>query len=352
MKKTVSVVLAIIVIMTGLLSTAFAVDTYPVEAKYAAAGSHGVKTLTLDSGEADYSHYKIWYPADLETSEKTYPVILYNNATGCTYDTDQVPVMLAHYASWGFIVLANDHQNSGKGDSASKGLAKLLQMHTDPTSIFCGKVDQNAIGLNGHSQGGSATINAASEGAYENSAMFKSICAVSIPYPALAASFLQNTPYDASRVRIPAFLIAGTGAIDAGNGKDIGISPLDLSLVDNLKAIQNDTVFIGRMKNTDHMTTQPASTAYATAWFCWTLCGDSVAAGAFTGSNPELFRNEKWQDVYNKQSSNLPEASGSNDTGNKDDGDAGGFGAVIAGFFAKIAKLFAQIGEFFRRLFH
>lgn len=352
MKRIISVFLTSLMFLCGILPTAFAADTYPVEAKYAAAGSHDVKTLTIDSGEVDYRHYKIWYPADLETSGELYPVILYNNATGCTYDTDQVPVMLAHYASWGFIVLANDHENSGKGDSASKGLAKLLQMHADPASIFCGKVDQNAIGLNGHSQGGSATINAASAGAYENSAMFKSICAVSIPYPALAASVLQNTPYDASRVRIPAFLIAGTGAIDAGNGKNIGISPLDLSLVDNLKAIQNNTVFIGRIKDTDHMTTQPASTAYATALFCWTLSGDSVAAGAFTGSNPELFQNEKWQDVYNKQSSNLPDASGFNDAGNKDDGAADGFGAAIAGFFAKIAKVFAQIGEFFRRLFH
>ena len=345
MKKAVSMILAIFVVFAGLLPTVFAAENeYPIEAYFSEKGSHTVKTLTLDSGEKDYKHYKIWYPADLENTAAEYPVIIFNNGTGMRDDARDTVNMMNHFASWGFICLTNDHTATGNGDSASKGLNLLLSLNDSFDSIFYDKINTNAIGVTGHSQGGSATINAASIGKYDNATVYKSICTISAPHSELAASPLQNTPYDASKVEVPAFLIGGTGAFDAGTRTSSGITPLGIAMITNMKAISNDTVIIGRIKDSDHGDTQPKSTAYVTAWFMWTLLDDSFAAGAFTGDDPELYRNEKWQDVYNKQSTNLPE--------NPDpyDPDAASEN-IFTRLINAIRNLFAKIKEFFNGFF-
>ena len=309
MKKLLSVILVPLFCFSMFSLGAFAegkeAEQYPVESKFSKKGSHDVSTVIIDSGEKDFKHYKIWYPSELETSTDTYPVIVYCNGTGCTYDT--VKETMDHFASWGFVVVSNDHKNSGNGDSASKGLDLILKLNKDSNSIFYNKINIEAIGINGHSQGGSATINATSNGKYENSGMFKSLCAVSAPHSELAASAWQKTPYDVSKVEIPSFLIGGTGAVDAGTTTSSGICPLGIGLITNMKAINNETVIIGRIKDSDHGNTLVLSTAYITAWFYWTLLGDRFAETAFIGDNAEIFTNEKWKDVYNKQSDNLPE---------------------------------------------
>lgn len=305
MKKLISVILAAL-LLVSVCPISLAVKSCPIETHYTSAGSHSVKTLTIESGEKDYRHYKFWYPADLENADIQYPVIVYNNGTGMKDDAKDTVEMMTHLASWGFVCITNDHKMTGNGDSASKGLDLLLSMSENAESIFNNKINRNQIGVTGHSQGGSATINAASVGKYENAALYKSICTISAPHSDLAASPLQKSPYDASKVQVPAFLIGGTGVFDAGTKKDSGISPLGMALIANMKAIDHDTVVIGRIKNADHGDTQSKSLAYVTAWFSYTLLGDEYAAGAFTGDDAEIYCNDKWQDVYNKQSDDLP----------------------------------------------
>lgn len=350
MKKLLSAILASLICFSALPVGVFAAneETYPVESCFSQKGSHEVSTIIFDSGEQDYKHYKIWYPSDLTTGSDTYPVIVYCNGTGCTYDTAEVKTTLEHFTNWGFVVVSNDHTASGNGDSASKGLDFLLRLNENSESIFYQKINTEAIGINGHSQGGSATINAASSGKYENSGLYKSLCAVSAPHSELAASAWQKTPYDASKVEIPSFLIGGTGDIDAGTKTSSGICPLGMGLITNMKAINNETVIIGRIRNSDHGNTLPLSAAYITAWFYWTLLGDSFAGTAFVGENAEIFRNENWQDVYNKQSENLPENP---DPYDPDAQPESFFGKL----FAKIAKLFykvfSKIKFFFQSIF-
>ncbi|MBR5409673.1 MAG: alpha/beta hydrolase [Clostridia bacterium] len=345
MKKVVSILICA-VLFAGLLPIcSFASESWPIEAHYAATGSHSVKTLTVDSGEKDYKHYKFWYPADLETSNAQFPVIVFNNGTGMKDDAKDTVDMMNHLASWGFVCVTNDHTATGNGDSASKGLDLLLALNENVESVFCGKINREQIGVTGHSQGGSATINAASVGKYENAVLYKSICTVSAPHSELAASPLQNTPYDASKVQVPALLIGGTGVFDAGTKTSSGISPLGMALIANMKAISNDTVIIGRIKNSDHGDTQPKSIAYVTAWFSYTLLGDEYAAGAFVGDNAEIYRNDKWQDVYNKQSEDLPENP---DPYDPDAANENIFTRIINA----IKSLLSKIKEFFRNLFN
>ena len=335
MKKVVSILICA-VLFAGLLPIcSFASESWPIEAHYAATGSHSVKTLTVDSGEKDYKHYKLWYPADLETSNAQFPVIVFNNGTGMKDDAKDTVDMMNHLASWGFVCVTNDHTATGNGDSASKGLDLLLALNENVESVFCGT---------GHSQGGSATINAASVGKFNNATLYKSICTISAPHSELAASPLQNTPYDASKVQVPAFLIGGTGVFDAGTKTSSGISPLGMALIANMKAISNDTVIIVRIKNSDHGDTQPKSLAYVTAWFSYTLLGDEYAAGAFVGDNAEIYRNDKWQDVYNKQSENLPENPDPYDPDAANDN-------IFTRIINAIKSLFSRITDFFNNLF-
>lgn len=308
MKKIISVMLALIISLSCLAFFTFAAEeNYSVEAKYSENGKYEVKTVTFDSGEEDYEYYKVWYPAELENSTEKYPIIIYNNSSGMTDDTTDTVNMMTAFASWGFVGLSNDHTLTGNGDSASKGLDFLIALAADEDSIFYGKLNFDAVGVCGHSQGGSASINAASEGKYENSHIFKSICAISAPHSELAASDYQKTPYDASNVKVPAFLIGGTKSDEAGYILDSGICPLGMGLIANMNAIDNDNVVIGRIVDAWHVDTQSESQPYVIAWFCWTLLGDEFAATAFTGDDAEIYRNPKWQDVYNKQSENLPE---------------------------------------------
>lgn len=355
MKKLLSVILASLICFGILPFGVFAAneeaEVYPVESHFSQKGSHEVNAVIYDSGEKDYKHYKIWYPSDLETSTDTYPVIVYCNGTGCTYDTTEVKTTLAHFTSWGFVVVSNDHTSSGNGDSASKGLDFLLSLNENSESIFYQKINTGAIGINGHSQGGSATINAASSGKYENSGLYKSLCAVSAPHSELAASAWQKTPYDASKVEIPSFLIGGTGEIDAGTKTSSGICPLGMGLITNMKAINNETVIIGRIKNSDHGNTLPLSAAYITAWFSWTLLGDSFAETAFIGENAEISANEKWQDVYNKQSENFPENPDPYDTEAAEETPFNKLAVKISKLIVKIKAAFAKIAEFFKSIF-
>lgn len=344
MKKIISVILAVLTAFSCFVFVSFGAEAgYPVEEKFSKNGESEVKTASFESGEQDYDRYDIWYPAELENSTEKYPVIIYNNSSGMTDATVDTQNMMTAFASWGFVALGNDHTSSGFGDSASKGLDFLMKLAADEESIFYGKLDFDAVGLCGHSQGGTATFNAASEGKYANSYVFKSICAISTPHTELAASDWQKTPYDPSKVSIPTFLIAGTKSDEAGYALDSGICPLGMGLIANMKAINNDNVIIGRIIDAWHVDTQSASQTYAIAWFMWTLKGDSFAATAFTGDNAELFRNDKWQDVYNKQSQNLPENP---DPYNPE------IGGVFTKIFNSLADFIIRIIDFLKGMFN
>ena len=56
-------------------------------------------------------------------------------------------------ASWGFIVVGNEDENSRTGASTSATLDFMLNLNKDSNSDFYGKIDVNNIGVSGHSQG-------------------------------------------------------------------------------------------------------------------------------------------------------------------------------------------------------
>lgn len=47
----------------------------------------------------NYKKYEVYYPAELETENKKYPVIIVNNGTGVK--GSKAKTMFEHFASWG-----------------------------------------------------------------------------------------------------------------------------------------------------------------------------------------------------------------------------------------------------------
>lgn len=265
----------------------------PLESKYTAMGQYPVCSFaTAVQGKA-FRQCKIWYPAELETSDKQYPAVIFANGTGIP--CSKYEPVFEHLASWGFIAVGSDEESSWSGLGASQSLELLVSLGSDKNSVFYNKVNTEQIGISGHSQGGVAVINAVNT--QKGGRMFRSAFGASTTKHEL--SELLKWPYDISRFSIPYFAAAGTEGSDAGDGKDrnTGIAPL-WSMIENSARMPAYTPSVrARRKDAFHEQMLCKGDGYMTAWFLYTLTGDIEAKNVFAGKNPELKQNQNWQDV-------------------------------------------------------
>ncbi|MDF2853784.1 MAG: hypothetical protein K0S31_4469 [Sphingobacterium multivorum] len=264
-----------------------------MESKYTSFGNSEVKSKEIQVNETSFNTVTIWYPVELETSNKQYPVVVFANGTGVINAAYEE--VFKHLASWGFVAIGNDDKNSWNGESTSRSLDLLLSENNKRNSIFYQKINTKQIGVSGHSQGGVAVINAIT--IQPNSGMFRSAFGASTTKHEL--SVVLQWPYDVSKIRVPYFAVAGTGASDAGDGKDknSGIAPL-WSLIDNFNRLPSNTPsLIARRRNAFHEHMLYKADGYMTAWFLYTLTGDSEAKRVFVGTDAEIRHNSNWQDI-------------------------------------------------------
>lgn len=272
----------------------------PIEAKYTALGTYDVSYTEFEAENDTYKKYEIWYPSEMKESSSTYPVVIMVNGSGTP--ASKYTSVFKHLASWGFIVVGNEDENSRTGASTSASLDFMLKLNEDRESDFYGKIDVDNIGVSGHSQGGVGAINAVTN--QQNGGYYKAM------YTASATSSFWGQEdelgtewsYDVSKISIPYFMVAGTGYFDAGTAEDItakegqGICPL-WSMIENYTGIPNTvTKVMARRVNTDHGDMLTHTDGYMTAWFMWLLQGDEEAAKAFIGDNAEIMGNSLYQD--------------------------------------------------------
>lgn len=271
-----------------------------IETKYTPLGLYEVSYLEFDSENENYKKYGVWYPSEMKDTEKTYPLVVMANGTGIT--ASKYKEVFKHLASWGFIVIGNEDENSRSGASSTASLDFMLTLNTDKNSEFYGKIDTENIGIGGHSQGGVGAINAVSK--QKNGGTYKAIFTASTtsPYWGQDNIFGSEWRYDLSKITIPCFMIAGTGAADAGTAEDIsttqgqGICPL-WAMQENYQSLPNSiTKVMARKIGKDHGDMLRHADGYMTAWFMWQLQDDEKAAKAFIGENPELLNNSLYQD--------------------------------------------------------
>ena len=267
------------------------VDTVgDIESKYIQMGTHDVKNIKIKAMQ-NFKAYEIWYPTDIETSNKKYPVVIFANGTGVK--ASKYTTLLEHLASWGFIVMGTEEEYSWNGFSSEMCLKLITKLNSTKDTpylednIFYGNVDLDNIGISGHSQGGVGTINAVTNTEHGN--MYKAIYSASMTNKDLASAL--DWDYTTRQINIPTLLVAGTGDFD---------SKTVLSL-EQMKSIYNDIPettmkLMVRRKNVDHGDMLYYGDGYMTAWFMWLLKGDQEASTAFVGNDAEILKNMNWQD--------------------------------------------------------
>lgn len=232
----------------------------------------------------------------------------YISGGGTGVKASQYKEVFKHLASWGFVVVGNEDDNSRTGESSAATLEFILGLHADKNSNFYGKIDTENIGIAGHSQGGVGTINAVTE--QSNGIMYKAIWAASTTSRYHADEMNKNDDgwsCNLSNIHIPIFMVAGTKDFDAGNmmeysetlpeGKVQGICPL-WWLNECYDSVSDDVdKVIARQIGKDHGDMLRSADGYMTAWFMYYLQGDTEAGNAFFGEDSELLSNENWQDI-------------------------------------------------------
>ena len=149
----------------------------------------------------------------------------------------------------------------------------------------------------GFSQGGAGAIRAATE--FENGNRYKAMFTGSAAYALLAKN--MGWEYDASKIKIPYFMAAGTGKTDDsgkyGENDFSGVAPL-FSLKENYEAMSEDASKVrARIQGAEHEDMLTLTDGYMTAWFMYWLKEDTEAGSVFLGDNAEILQNAKWQDV-------------------------------------------------------
>ena len=250
-----------------------------IEAKYLASGSFEVKSVEIEyPDDADIKTISIFYPAELENKDAKYPVVLFVNGTGV--GVSRYKPVFEHLASWGFIAIGNEDPSSWKGEKADATLAYLLKENENKDSMFFGKVDLENIGVIGHSQGGVGVYNTIN--ATEHNDIYK--CAVTLSPTEEETAAGIKIPYDPAKTTIPIFMLCGTN-------NDV-ISPENMQ---KSYAKVTSSKAMAVRKDVGHGEMLYSVDGYTTAWFMWYLKGDSEAAKAFTGENPELLFNKLYQ---------------------------------------------------------
>lgn len=262
-----------------------------VEAKYAVLGSFEVSCVEYESDNALIAKREIWYPSEMETSGKTYPLVLMANGTGV--GASKYTEVFKHLASWGFIVVGDENPVTAHGDSISLNLDYMLELNEDKDSIFCGKIDPAHIGVAGHSQGGFGTIRAALD--YENSDRITAVFTASATTQTMLEKFNLEKDwgnYDTAKLETPIFMVAGTHSSDADS-----VSPF-ADMQKNFEKIPAEIpAVMARRIDTPHEKMLYSADGYMTAWFMYWLQDDAEAGKAFFGDNAEIASNGNWQDI-------------------------------------------------------
>lgn len=258
-----------------------------IEAKYLAMGSYEVEHLESVT-VSSLGKLEVYYPKDIDKMGKV-PVVVFLNGTGTP--ASKYPALQEHLASWGFITIANEENNSFYGEGVELSIRYLRLADTyssnDGESPLKGHIDFDNIGVTGHSQGGIGVINGIT--IHPNSDMVKAAVMLSSTETALASRLLWDS--DSSLIHANTMMIGSTGQIDSA------ISPL-VSMQKTYDNISDEvTKVLARRNDCDHGEMLYFADGYVTAWFMWQLQGDEEAGKAFIGDAPEIRNNKLYQDI-------------------------------------------------------
>jgi pimeloyl-ACP methyl ester carboxylesterase len=286
-------VLATVMIALGLVTGSASAATYPVETAYSATGPYATTTGTATDGAGNT--FRLYRPSDYAALGFDSPIVTWGNGTDAT--PEMYSRLLTHLASYGFTVIASTLTNTGSGNQIAAGARYLVAQNGTAGSVFEGNLDTAHVAAVGHSQGAGGATRAATN----NPSLITTLMTFSLPNRMWVGAN-PNCPtaadcmYDPALLTQPTFLTSTNGLADA-----LIASPA------TQKAFYNSIpghAAVGIIQNSegraaDHSAIQDRENpggllGYATAWLRYQLRGDTVAAGAFTGTQPEIATNTNW----------------------------------------------------------
>ena len=280
---------------------------FPVEYYYSQRGPYTVAAQEFSDftdPEGQFNHIKIWYPTEMTTSNAQWPTIVFCNGTGSAYGPNQngesqtdeagYTALFEHFASWGFILIANNRPGCASSTATDTTLGYLLERNEVQGDLFYNKIDLSRIGIAGHSQGGTAvlqnlsgsTITSDVNITYEYADLYKAAWSAS---PQAYDNILKWT-YTPENINTPTFMVCADD--DWASSASI--------LSTNMSKMSDIVTVMAVRKNADHGAMVSIGKGYMIAWFKYVLMNDSYAASAFVDGG-ELFFNNTWQN----QSANL-----------------------------------------------
>lgn len=255
-----------------------------LEKKYLNGGNEEV-TKTTYRMDKPINRLTVWYPKTMLSSHKQYPMIIVVNGTGGK-ETKYEP-QFALYASWGFIVVGNQDKNTGTGATTITTLHKMLDENDNKNSLFYNKINRDAIGLTGFSQGGAAVFNVLTK--YEEAKYIKAAAPLS-PVSEKTAQQFTNYAYNSQKITTPIMILTGT----KGDFETKTVIPFK-ELKQQYQKIPAPKVMARRTDMT-HDDMLYSAGGYVIAWMRWQLMNDSEAKEVFVGDHPELIENKLYQD--------------------------------------------------------
>ena len=294
-----------ILVLSGLIcclaGIVRAADVNAIERFYSREGSLKAVMVRYPAHDRKLKMFTVAYPEITPGSTAKYPMVVFCNGTLMPVRNYQG--VLRYLATWGFVAVGSEENYSGSGAGTIALLKFMQQLDADKNSVLYNRIDWQNIGIAGHSQGGVAAFNTVTR--YPEGALFKAVFTMSCCRRSLAAAWPMSAPYDPSEVKVPVMMTASANpkGMDDPGGKlsAIGIAPLQ-SMQENRMLLRKNSpcVVIGRISSDkcNHANTFGESLPYLTAWFVYHLQNNSAAGKFFTGKNPELLRNPRWQDVF------------------------------------------------------
>ena len=116
-------------------------------------------TSNQETHEADGRTYYVYYPENIKSSKKTYPVLSWANGTMCP--PDMYAGLLNELAKGGYIVIASSETMAADGSAQINALDFVIALNSNSSSLAYKKVNTSKLGVIGHSQGGRSSVNAA-----------------------------------------------------------------------------------------------------------------------------------------------------------------------------------------------
>ena len=232
-------------------------------------------TMNQEIHEADGRTYYIYYPENINSSKKTYPVLSWANGTMCP--PDLYTNLLIEIAKGGYIVIASSETMSADGNAQIEALDFVISLKNDSSSCAYKKVNTNKLGVIGHSQGGRSSVNAAVKDSRIN-------CVVSIA----GSNFLEEAEPNAT----PTLFIAGE--------KDMIVSPAQW--IQPAYDVAKGPAVYASLNGAIHTTccTNPEKySSYILDWCNAWLNSDNKALNTFK-NNGTLASDSNWSDFQYK----------------------------------------------------